>query len=176
MQALGWPRPSEIDTGRAWAVPFTACFKRTEAEIAAAIYVEACVARGDTWQPIVPRQFGETLRALARGEVVTPAPSWVTFVTRMGLVPDVLGLVEGGWLSKGENEAVVPTDTFFAALTRYTTRLCSPARPRPAGAPGSWAHPLAREIGEQQDGYPGGDIVTYRCPTCGTTWREELPQ
>ncbi len=37
-------------------------------------------------------------------------------------------------------------------------------------------HHAAREVGEQEDGYPGGDIVTMVCPSCGTKWRMELPQ
>jgi hypothetical protein len=37
-------------------------------------------------------------------------------------------------------------------------------------------HPDAREVGEQEDGYPGGDIVTRRCPNCGHEWTQELPQ
>ena len=37
-------------------------------------------------------------------------------------------------------------------------------------------HPDAQEVGEQQDGYPGGDIVRYKCPWCGAEWKEELPQ
>jgi len=37
-------------------------------------------------------------------------------------------------------------------------------------------HPDAKEVGEQQDGYPGGDIVTYECSHCGARWKEELPQ
>ena len=28
-------------------------------------------------------------------------------------------------------------------------------------------HPDAREVGDQEDGWPGGDIVTYECPHCG---------
>jgi hypothetical protein len=37
-------------------------------------------------------------------------------------------------------------------------------------------HPSAKEVGEQQDGWPSGDIVTMRCPVCGYTWEKELPQ
>ena len=37
-------------------------------------------------------------------------------------------------------------------------------------------HPDAREVGEQEDGYPAGDIVTLDCPSCGVRWREELLQ
>ncbi len=37
-------------------------------------------------------------------------------------------------------------------------------------------HPDAQEVGEQEDGWPGGDIVTMRCPHCGVEWKKELPQ
>lgn len=37
-------------------------------------------------------------------------------------------------------------------------------------------HPMAREEGDQQNGYPGGDIVTYVCPHCKHRWTAELPQ
>ena len=37
-------------------------------------------------------------------------------------------------------------------------------------------HCDVREVGEQEDGYPGGDIVTYECKNCGHRWRAELPQ
>ena len=37
-------------------------------------------------------------------------------------------------------------------------------------------HEGCHEAGEQDDGRPGGDIVTMVCPNCGTRWREELPQ
>ncbi|KKM62740.1 hypothetical protein LCGC14_1518610 [marine sediment metagenome] len=41
---------------------------------------------------------------------------------------------------------------------------------------GQTVHPNAREVGDQQDGYPGGDIVTMKCPDCGKSWKKELPQ
>lgn len=37
-------------------------------------------------------------------------------------------------------------------------------------------HPDAREVGEQENGWPGGDIVTYECPHCKVRWSSELPQ
>ena len=37
-------------------------------------------------------------------------------------------------------------------------------------------HEDAREVGEQEDGYPGGDIVTLECKNCGHRWKMELPQ
>ena len=36
-------------------------------------------------------------------------------------------------------------------------------------------HPDAKPQ-SQKDGYPGGDIVDWHCPVCGTSWKEELPQ
>ena len=37
-------------------------------------------------------------------------------------------------------------------------------------------HVDAHEIGDQENGWPGGDIVTNYCPNCGHKWKEELPQ
>ena len=41
---------------------------------------------------------------------------------------------------------------------------------------GRATHPEAYEVGEQENGYPGGDVVTYKCPHCKHQWKEELPQ
>lgn len=38
------------------------------------------------------------------------------------------------------------------------------------------SHSETEEVGEQEDGYPGGDIVRIRCKNCGHTWKTELPQ
>ena len=37
-------------------------------------------------------------------------------------------------------------------------------------------HADAYEVGDQEDGWPGGDIARYRCPNCGVEWKAELPQ
>jgi hypothetical protein len=63
-----------------------------------------------------------------------------------------------------------PTDP---ANGRY---LCSPEHPMPPNAPGRWVHTNVEEVGEQQSGWPGGDIVRMRCRDCGLTWKQELPQ
>lgn len=38
------------------------------------------------------------------------------------------------------------------------------------------AHEDAYEHGEQVDGWPGGDVVTMRCPNCHHEWHQELAQ
>jgi hypothetical protein len=39
-----------------------------------------------------------------------------------------------------------------------------------------WRHSRVVEVGEQENGWPGGDIITNKCMNCGTTWKKELPQ
>jgi len=38
-----------------------------------------------------------------------------------------------------------------------------------------WVHDAWEEIGEE-DGWPGGDIITVRCRNCGIVRKRELPQ
>lgn len=54
--------------------------------------------------------------------------------------------------------------------------ICTPENPMPKGATGRWAHTRVEEVGDQRDGYPGGDIQRMRCKDCGKEWTEELPQ
>ena len=60
---------------------------------------------------------------------------------------------------------------------RRKIHYCEPGNPY---VKGRWTdrayHPQAREVGEQEDGWPGGDIITNECPVCGTRWKEGLPQ
>lgn len=60
--------------------------------------------------------------------------------------------------------------------TWYGRKICAPETPYEVGAEGKWLHPQAHEVGEQQDGWPGGDIVRMQCEVCGHRWTEELPQ
>lgn len=61
-------------------------------------------------------------------------------------------------------------------ITPQGNFLCSAKHPMPQGASGRWEHANAHEVGEQENGYPGGDIVKIRCADCGKEWRMELPQ
>ena len=57
-------------------------------------------------------------------------------------------------------------------------QICTPEQPYSVeiDQKQGWIHPQAHEFGEQRDGWPGGDIVTYRCPVCNHVWEQELPQ
>lgn len=52
--------------------------------------------------------------------------------------------------------------------------VCTPELPY--AGDGRGIHPYAKEVGEQENGYPGGDIVTMACSICGVRWKKELPQ
>lgn len=58
----------------------------------------------------------------------------------------------------------------------YGFFICSPDHPMPKNAEGQWEHTSAHETGDQENGWPGGDIIRMKCNDCGTTWKEELPQ
>lgn len=53
---------------------------------------------------------------------------------------------------------------------------CTESMPWDRKTRGRVRHHGASEVGEQRDGYPGGDLVTMRCKFCGHSWEEELPQ
>jgi hypothetical protein len=54
--------------------------------------------------------------------------------------------------------------------------LCTPETPWQEGFPTPVRHSNVREVGEQENGWPGGDIVTYECKNCKHRWKAELPQ
>jgi hypothetical protein len=57
--------------------------------------------------------------------------------------------------------------------TRYECTQEAPWKPE-YGTPVT--HGSTQKIGEQEDGWPGGDIVTIECRFCGHRWKQELPQ
>lgn len=66
---------------------------------------------------------------------------------------------------------------FKIRVTRHTEQfICTPANPWREGMPTPVIHPSARDVGDQRDGYPGGDIVTVQCDVCGHQWERELAQ
>ena len=114
------PKPSELPRFLATATPYVATFGRVEREIGAALYVEACRANGDRWQPVDPPMMGRALQALA---ALDPVPSWVSFMAAFGLMPDVHGLCKEGFFTKGaEHGPITPTDLFFERVARWATR------------------------------------------------------
>lgn len=53
---------------------------------------------------------------------------------------------------------------------------CTETTPWDRVTRGPVRHHGAREVGQQQNGWPGGDIVTMRCRFCGHEWEVELAQ
>ena len=37
-------------------------------------------------------------------------------------------------------------------------------------------HQDTYEVGEQEVGWPGGDVIRIKCRNCGHQWKQELPQ
>ena len=48
-------------------------------------------------------------------------------------------------------------------MSSYPAFTCTAETPWRKGLPTPAFHPHAREVGKQEDGYPGGDIVTIEC-------------
>ena len=109
------PAPSRVSQ-RDYATPFVGSFGKFEREYAAALYVEACIRRGDTWLALGPRDFYAEIKALLDEK---PRINWIGASAAFGVIPDVRGLVDGGWLAMAEDKTVQPTETFFAAIARY---------------------------------------------------------
>jgi hypothetical protein len=53
--------------------------------------------------------------------------------------------------------------------------VCTAANPWKRGM-GRAIHPDAVECGDQQSGWPSGDMQGYKCPHCGLYFDVELPQ
>jgi hypothetical protein len=53
---------------------------------------------------------------------------------------------------------------------------CTEAAPWDRKTPAYVVHHGAEENGDQESGWPGGDIVPMRCRFCGHEWEKELPQ
>lgn len=54
--------------------------------------------------------------------------------------------------------------------------ICTPENPWKPEYGFPVRHTNCHEYGEQEDGWPSGDIVRMKCDNCGVTWKEELPQ
>ena len=53
--------------------------------------------------------------------------------------------------------------------------VCTKDDPWEKGKSDRCQHPDAKET-QQEDGWPGGDIVVYVCPNCSLRFKCELPQ
>jgi hypothetical protein len=121
------PKPSQVFTNLKGAMPFTDCFGRAEREIMAALYVEACKERGDTWLRLMPRDIGDMMMQLANPKrdpiyhrVIEKPPTWILAIQYLNLTPDMPGLVKEGFFTMTDDNSVEPTDKFFEAVKPYT--------------------------------------------------------
>jgi hypothetical protein len=64
----------------------------------------------------------------------------------------------------------------MSAPDRKQPIVCSKERPWKPYMGTPVVHVDAHEVGEQQNGWPSGDLVRMACPNCGTEWEQELPQ
>lgn len=61
-------------------------------------------------------------------------------------------------------------------MTQSNFYLCTPEKPWKPEYGMPVQHKNVEEIGDQESGWPSGDIQRYRCKDCGATWKSELPQ
>lgn len=70
----------------------------------------------------------------------------------------------------------VDLDADIAEIRRMGIHYCIPEDPWKQQTKRA-VHPLAAEVEDsQRAGWPSGDTVRMKCPTCGHTWTKELPQ
>ncbi len=156
------PRPSEIDTS---GVPLVGTLGRCETEVAAALYIEVCKRRGDRWQPIRPREVGETLKEMTNEE---PPPDIV--LSLRIVMPDFFALTKCGAVTMdGEHGPVCATPLLFERLRRYTVMVCSKDRPMPKDAPDEpmWV------CRDRAPVVVDGAVTGEQCSHCGRGWESE---
>lgn len=110
-------KPSDLPRFLEVAMPYVATFGRAERELGVALYVEACRANDDAWQPADPPALGRAFKALA--EMDQP-PTWITFMARFGVMPDIHGLCDAGFFTKpSEHGPITPTRLFFERIAQW---------------------------------------------------------
>lgn len=100
--------------------PLTATMNKTEVETAAALLVRVCHDHGDAWQPVTT----EMLRKTVDGDVEAGRDPVASWVRNPFLVPDMDGLVRGGfarWGTSGEGPIEL-TDAGLDALRPWVRR------------------------------------------------------
>lgn len=100
--------------------PLTACFRKTEAECAAAILVWACQQLGDEWQHLSCKTLSDTLgEALAANPVPEPVRTWGR---NPFFRPDFARLTSDGFIEQSEidgEKGYLMTPRFFEQLAPW---------------------------------------------------------
>jgi hypothetical protein len=97
MRETGDFKPSEVVLAMP---PLTACFKKIEAEYAAALLVWYMSRTGDAWQSVTPQQLGNLMgSALDKLPIPEPVASWNR---KPFFRPDFARLISDGFVVKGD--------------------------------------------------------------------------
>lgn len=98
-------------------LPFVAGFDKCEREVAAALLVRVCEARGDVWAPV----SWKDAQAVLKEDMAAKRKPWSEWMQNPFVKPDVWGLVEGGFArwSDAEGESLVFTDKGFDVLGNF---------------------------------------------------------
>lgn len=85
-------KPSEVSLVGSFP-PFVATFKRSEAEMAAALLVRTMAETGDEWRAVALPEIAKVLKA----DVANKLEPWLSFSTNPFFRPDFLRLVSDGF-------------------------------------------------------------------------------
>lgn len=110
-------KPSEVAFDARSYLPFVGTFRKTEAEVAAAILVRACHFHGDSWQPISFAMAKSAMLADAEAKR-EPFASWLTNPFAR---PDIYRLEADGFVEK-VGDAHQFTAPAFEAMRRWVRR------------------------------------------------------
>lgn len=114
-------KPSDVKL-EACFPPLTDTLGRVEREAAATLIVRVCQIKGDVWQPVMPKEIGEILKADREAKIeplasLATSPFWR---------PDIFDCVELGfarWIDGDDGKGPVElTEKGLEALRRWVRR------------------------------------------------------
>jgi hypothetical protein len=118
-------KPSQV---RLDTFPFVGTFKKAECEVAAALLVRTCAARGDEWASQSPKAVGEVYKA----DVDAKAAPFIHWATNPFLQPDFHKLVELGfaeWAGDGNRAPIHFTAAGLERLRKFVVPATSEVSP-----------------------------------------------
>jgi hypothetical protein len=110
-------KPSDVDMEGSFP-PFVDTFKKTEAEVCAALLVRTCLVKGDEWQALDWSDIASQIRA----DVAAKVEPIFSLATNPFAIPDVHRLIKDGyaeWRPEGQLRIVGFTEKGFEALRKW---------------------------------------------------------